>query len=120
MYFNFKASLSLTIICLTIFANHCSASNKRSLSVGARKIASLPKGFVPPPPPYEPSSLPEIQNWKSIRIRREPLARESKPKNEIARPEATNPYSRFIYNRDGYQSPQPVQPNKYVTYWSKT
>lgn len=116
------SSISLAIACLavTLVGLSPSATAKRTLNASARKIATLPRGFVPPPPPYEPSRLPELQVWKNIRLRREGPQVGSKPKSEIAKPENTNPYSRFIYNREGYQSPQPVQPNKYVTYWSKS
>jgi hypothetical protein len=93
---------------------------KHSFASNGKKIAALPKGFVPPPPPYEPSTLPELQAWRAIRIRREGSQVSNKAKSDLAKPENTNPYSRFIYNREGYQSPQPVQPNKYVTYWSKS
>ena len=110
----------LAIACLaTTLTGLCpQAEAKRTFTSATRKIAALPKGLVPPPPPYEPSTLPEWQAWKSIRIRRE-ATQSTKTKSEQVKSEAANPYSRFIYNREGYQSPQPVQPNKYVTYWSK-
>jgi hypothetical protein len=116
------ASSSLAIACLaTTLAGLCPlAEAKRTFPSNARKIAVLPKGFVPPPPPYEPSTLPEVQAQKAIRIRREVSRVSNQAKFDVAKPENTNPYSRFIYNRDGYESPQPVQPNKYVTYWSKS
>jgi hypothetical protein len=114
------ASSSLAIACLAISLGALSpdASAKRVFNANGKKIAAVPKGFVPPPPPYEPATLPELQAWKAIRIRREGLQVSNKPKS--AKPESTNPYAKFIYNREGYQSPQPVQPNKYVTYWCKS
>ncbi len=117
---NPRASSYLAIACLaiTLVGLGPEASAKRVSIANGKKIAALPKGFVPPPPPYEPSTLPELQALKAIRIRREGLQASNKPKS--AKPESSNPYAKFIYNREGYPSPQPVQPNKYVTYWTKS
>jgi hypothetical protein len=74
-----------------------------------RKIAYYSKNFlVPPPPPYTPSMLPELQYGH--------YSQQSSQRNESA--EAGSPYNKYIYTRSGYEPPKPVQPNKYVTYWN--
>jgi|SRR5277367_4122724 len=73
-----------------------------------RKIAYYGKNFlVPPPPPYTPSMLPELQYGHYS---------QSSQRNESA--EDGSPYSKYVYTRSGYEAPKPVQPNKYVTYWA--
>jgi len=72
-----------------------------------RKIAYYGKNFlVPPPPPYTPSMLPELQYARY---------NQSTQRAESA---DGSPYSKYIYTRSGYEPPKPVQPNKYVTYWA--
>jgi hypothetical protein len=73
-----------------------------------RRIAYYNKNFlVPPPPPYTPSMLPELQ-----------YSRYSQYSQRTDSAEAGNPYSKYVYTRSGYEAPKPVQPNKYVTYWA--
>jgi len=74
-----------------------------------RKIAYYGKNFlVPPPPPYTPSMLPELQY-----ARYNPGATQRAESAEDG-----SPYSKYVYTRSGYEPPKPVQPNKYVTYWA--
>jgi hypothetical protein len=62
--------------------------------------------FVPPPPPYQPSILPEMSS-----------AGES---DSVASVETktVKPYSKYIYVRNQSDAPRVVQHNKYVTSWS--
>jgi len=75
-----------------------------------RKIAYAGKHwFVPPPPPYTPTMLPELQ-YSQMTASPSPVKEESS--------EDQNPYSKYIYTRSGYDAPRRVQPNKYVTVWT--
>jgi hypothetical protein len=63
--------------------------------------------FVPPPPPYQPSILPEMAgSSEAVTV-------------ASAETKVVKPYSRYIYVRNQSDAPRVVQqPNKYVTYWS--
>jgi hypothetical protein len=65
--------------------------------------------LVPPPPPYQPSILPEM------------LARGTGGAGAVAEqpkpPE--QPYSKYIYVRNQSDAPTVVQQNRYVSYWNK-
>lgn len=69
----------------------------------AAKRAPASRGyyFVPPPPAYMPSILPELKAIEEL---------------ESAKP--ADPAKKYIYTREGYEDPMPVRPNKHVTYWS--
>jgi hypothetical protein len=86
-----------------------SKSSHKVAQTRHRKIAYYGKNFlVPPPPPYTPSMLPELQ-----------YARYSSNSQKQESAEDGNPYSKYIYTRPGYEPPpKPAQPNKYVTYWA--
>jgi hypothetical protein len=85
---------------------HKSVQAKHSV----KKIAYAGKTwFVPPPPPYTPSMLPELQ-YSQMTASPSPVREESA--------EDLNPYSKYIYTRSGYDAPRRVQPNKYVTVWT--
>jgi hypothetical protein len=80
-----------------------------------RRIAYRHKGksyLVPPPPPYAPSILPELAYARHHRgfkhaVHQEPEKVESK-------------YIKLgVQSAEGYEDPEPVKPNKYVTYWGK-
>jgi hypothetical protein len=90
-------------------AKSASKSSHKLAQARHRKIAYYGKNFlVPPPPPYTPSMLPELQ-----------YARYSSNSQKQESPEEENPYSKYIYTRPGYEPPpKPAQPNKYVTYWA--
>ncbi|MCA9801275.1 MAG: hypothetical protein KC777_04780 [Cyanobacteria bacterium HKST-UBA02] len=72
-------------------------------------------GLVPPPPAYAPSILPEIvySRYRHRNHRKVETAEESKE------PKASDTYSKHFYTREGDEDPEPVKPNKYVTYWGK-
>jgi len=73
-----------------------------------RKIGKLTLNshhcLVPPPPPYVPAWLPDQYRQTALPAKEKPA----------------NPYSKYIYTAPGHESAVPVQPNKYVTYWSGT
>lgn len=78
----------------------------------ARRVAYRHHGksyLIPPPPPYAPSILPELAYARS-RGRHHATAH---------KPEKVE--SKFVklgvQAAEGYEDPEPVKPNKYVTYW---
>ncbi len=80
-----------------------------------RRIAYRHKGksyLVPPPPPYAPSILPELA-----------YARHHRGFKHAAHQEPEKVESKYIklgvQSAEGYEDPEPVKPNKYVTYWGK-
>ncbi len=60
--------------------------------------------FVPPPPAYMPSILPELRTADNI--------------DSPEPPRPADPSSRYVFYRDKSQSPAAVRPNKYVTYYN--
>ncbi len=63
--------------------------------------------FVPPPPANMPSILPELA-----------VRGASGESIEVKKP--VNPYKKYIYSRDGYEAPAPVEVRKGVTTWSRS
>jgi hypothetical protein len=87
--------------------NRLAAEHKSEQHKHSKKIAySSKRWFVPPPPAYTPSMLPEMHY----------APRTMDPPSVEAEADQT-PYSKYIYTRSGYDAPRRVQPNKYVTYW---
>ena len=66
--------------------------------------------FVPPPPPFVPSIMPEMKRFYSNEVEAD-----SDTGSGIQTPQSR--WSKYIYVRNGYSAPQPVSTNKYVTYW---
>lgn len=69
--------------------------------------------LIPPPPPYAPSILPELAYARSRGYR--------KARVEKAQPEKVEShYSKVgVQAVEGYEDPEPVKTNPYVTYWNK-
>lgn len=67
--------------------------------------------LVPPPPAYIPAWLPESQYRSSVT----PV--KTQPANSS---NSDTQYAKYIYTAPGHERTAPIQPNKYVTYWSKT
>jgi hypothetical protein len=100
-FFQFMSVATLACtVCLTTQTQGASAKTKKHLIAHHYN-----QYFVPPPPAYVPSMGPTPNLNGSV----EADADEAAP----------NPYSKYIYTRQGYQAPQPVQSNKYVTYWNR-
>lgn len=83
-------------------------SAKRQLAYRHRGKSYL----IPPPPPYAPSILPELAYARAHRGYKHAAAQQ---------PEKVQ--SRFVklgvQAAEGYEDPEPVKANKYVTYWNK-
>lgn len=99
--------LSLVLQFLIVFgaSQSASARTKRHTKPVAGQMAGA--YFVPPPPPYTPSILPEygISSMLDAQIQGNATAK------------VESPYSKYIYTRNPADAPQIVQPNKYITYW---
>jgi len=81
-----------------------------------KRIAYRHRGksyLVPPPPPYAPSILPELayarrHHGRHVAAAQQPEKVESK-------------YVKLgVQAAEGYEDPEPVKTNKYVTYWNKS
>ncbi|MBX9670448.1 MAG: hypothetical protein K2X93_22800 [Candidatus Obscuribacterales bacterium] len=70
--------------------------------------------LIPPPPPYAPSILPELAYARARghrRAKHEPIQVEK----------VESHYSKVgVQAVEGYEDPEPVKTNKYVTYWNKS
>lgn len=64
--------------------------------------------FVPPPPPYMPSIIPELRGTAISEI--EGLDAEEAP------PE--NPYQKYFFSADGSDAPKPVEHRSGVSTWT--
>ncbi|MBI4533239.1 MAG: hypothetical protein HY711_04760 [Candidatus Melainabacteria bacterium] len=95
----FKSSSVLLHTCLSL---SLAISLAAEALAKAAKRAPVNRGtyFVPPPPAYMPSILPELKATEDL---------------ESAKP--ADPAKKYIYTREGYEDPTPVRPNKHVTYW---
>jgi len=87
-------------------------TRKRTVRSSKKYRAS---GLVPPPPAYAPSILPEIV-YSRYRHRNHHKVETA---DENKEPKASDTYSKHFYTREGDEDPEPVKPNKYVTYWGK-
>jgi hypothetical protein len=81
----------------------CSAKSPGSVQSHKRHHRYYRYGayFIPPPPAYMPSILPELSGGEVAAVK--------KPEN---------PYRKYIYSRQGYEIPQPAQRRKGVTVWT--
>ncbi len=69
--------------------------------------------FVPPPPAYCPSYVPELQRRTSAEAL---VATETTSGDSLIVSDSSSSYVRA---KDGYQDPKAVHANKYVTYWNQ-
>jgi hypothetical protein len=70
--------------------------------------------FVPPPPPYMPSILPEMNRFSNTEVEADSDTDATGPQTPQSR------WSKYIYVRNGYSSPQSSSPNKYITNWNRS
>jgi hypothetical protein len=66
--------------------------------------------FVPPPPAYAPSILPEQQRQTQA------AATTDEAVVKLAEGDSADKY---VKAKDGYQDPRAVRTNRYVTYWNQ-
>jgi hypothetical protein len=99
-----SAALLVSAVTVTSSASAIAKTKK------AHRVATAGRGayLVPPPPPYQPSILPENLYSRASTVSAQPAAEKA--------PE--NPYKKYIYTRNPADTPTPVQQNKYVSYWS--
>lgn len=93
-----------------------STSQKKTTHKKTKSKKYRASGLVPPPPAYAPSILPELLYAKHRRAQ----IKSVEVSDSEQEPKASDTYSKHFYNRDGYEDPEPVKPNKYVTYWGKS
>lgn len=92
---------------------------KKTAKHAVRRIAHRGKGsyLVPPPPPYAPSILPELAYARARGYRKTTAAVADK---QVVEDDKTYHEKVGVQAADGYEDPEPVKQNKYVTYWNKS
>jgi hypothetical protein len=101
-----KIAILISSSALLLSATVASADAAPAKAKKASHKAGRGSYFVPPPPPYQPSILPEMSG--------------AGEEDSVAAAETktVKPYSKYIYVRNQSDAPRVVQqPNKYVTYW---
>jgi len=96
---------ALALVTLPLFDGAALAKGKQT----TKTRRSGHSYFVPPPPAYAPSILPEMQRQSQALVADETT-------EKIADNETSDKYVRA---KDGYQDPKAVRTNKYVTYWNQ-
>jgi hypothetical protein len=98
---------ALALVTLPVLDSAALAKGKQ-IAHSARRSHSY---FVPPPPAYTPSYVPELQRQVSS---------ETLVANEGADQLVANEGAdKYVRAQDGYQDPKAVHANKYVTYWNQ-
>lgn len=112
----FAAETQKTQAKTTIRKSTARVSTTKHTSPAKKQVAHRGHGksyLIPPPPPYAPSILPELA-----------YARARGTKKKAVVQEAEKVESRYqqlgVQSAEGYEDPEPVKPNKYVTYWNKS
>ncbi|HEY9775519.1 MAG TPA: hypothetical protein V6C81_17265 [Planktothrix sp.] len=109
MFKNFAVALSSAALLVGAIGISADAQTTKVTKRKTTHSGRIGRGsyFVPPPPPYQPSILPEM-NGASASI--SPAVQAPKPEN---------PYSKYVYTRNAADAPTIIQPNRYVTVWNK-
>ncbi len=105
---NFAAVASFAVLAsvLSLAATDQAASAKTK-----KTTQRAPRSyFVPPPPPYTPSILPDMRRMYGNDVEADSDV------DTVQTPQSR--WSKYIYVRNGYSAPQSVSPNKYVTNWN--
>jgi hypothetical protein len=99
---------ALALVTAPIFDGAALAKGKQT----AKKKASH-SYFVPPPPAYSPSILPELQRQQAPA---QSTTTTDEAGNTLVEADSAEKY---VKAKDGYQDPKASRPNKYVTYWNQ-
>jgi|ERR1700679_1424853 hypothetical protein len=97
---------ALALVTLPVFDGAALAKSKQTTK---HKRASG-SYFVPPPPAYSPSMLPELQRQTQV------VASAEETTDKLVDGDTSEKY---VKAKDGYQDPKAVRTNKYVTYWNQ-
>lgn len=101
----------------TVLASACSIALDSAAQAKAstkRHTAARGAYFVPPPPPYQPSVLPEV------RAGRVAMTNVQSEAAAVTVQKQENRYRKYVYTRNEADMPTVVQPNRYVSYWNKS
>ena len=105
---NFAAVASIAVLASVLnLATTDQAAQAKTKKTAQRAPHSY---FVPPPPPYVPSILPEMKRFYGNDVEADSDV------DSVQTPQSR--WSKYIYVRNGYAAPQSVSPNKYVTNWN--
>jgi len=102
------SSAGLLVATLTLTAS-CQAQAKAKKT--ARVASARGHYLVPPPPPYQPSLLPELAYSRPVYSTNEEVA--------SSQTKASQPYSKYIYVRNSSDAPTMVPQNRYVSSWNQ-
>jgi hypothetical protein len=97
---------ALALVTLPVFDSAALAKGKQTTK--SKRVAH--SYFVPPPPAYAPSLLPELQRQSQVQTG------SAGEENKLVDGDASDKY---VKAKDGYQDPKAVRTNKYVTYWNQ-
>jgi hypothetical protein len=100
---------ALALMTAPVFDSAALAKGKQS----AAKKRVAHSYFVPPPPAYSPSILPELQRQAPVQATSTDEASDKIVENE------GDSADKYVKAKDGYQDPKAVRTNKYVTYWNQ-
>jgi hypothetical protein len=98
---------ALALVTAPIFDGAALAKGKQTSTKSKRASHSY---FVPPPPAYAPSILPELQRQT------QQVASNEESADTLVEADGSDKY---VKAKDGYQDPKAVRTNKYVTYWNQ-
>lgn len=98
---SFNMLLSATLIASSLV----SVGMNQPALAKSKKHAATGRGayFVPPPPPYAPSILPETQSYNMGAVQ------QIEKTAEIAEKPPENPYKKYIFTRDAGDMPRVIK-----------